>query len=574
MIAGISVSPGIAFGKALLLKEKKIIINQKKITINHIEQEINLFLSGRTQTSKQLKNIKNIAEKRLNKKQAEIFEGHILLLEDVELEQDIITLIKEELLNAAAAVYSVIETQAKALEKLEDEYLKERITDVRDIGNRLLKNILQIPIVDLSIINEEVIIIAVDLSPSETAQLNLKKVLGFITDFGGKTSHTSIMARSLELPAIVGTGEITKKVTDGDFVLLDSINNKIHINPNQNLIQTSNVLKKKYILEKHKLTKLKNLPAITLDGHQVQICANIGTERDIIKAKENGAEGIGLYRTEFLFMNRNTLPTEEEQFQAYKHVAESMINKSTVIRIMDLGGDKNVPYMNFPNEDNPFLGWRAIRIMLDKKDMLHTQLRAILRASNFGKLHIMYPMIISTEEICTLNKELNFLKIQLKKQKIKFDENIQIGVMIETPAAAIISHHLAKKVDFFSIGTNDLTQYTLAVDRNNKLISHLYNPISPSILILIKKIIDASHIEGKWTTICGEMSEDEHATVLLLGMGLDKFSMNAISIPRIKKIIRNIHYRDAITLAEQALNCSTIKSLTQLLNNNYKNINT
>lgn len=570
MIAGISVSSGIAFGKALLLKEQKIIINQKNIAIGNIKKEINRFLLGRAQTSKQLKTIKEKTQKKLDKKQEDIFEGHILLLEDEELEQDIITLIQEELLNAAAAVHSVIETQAQALEKLKDEYLKERAIDVRDIGNRLLKNILKIPIVDLSIINEEVIIIAVDLSPSEITQLNLQKVLGFITDFGGKTSHTSIMARSLELPAIVGTGEITKKVVNGDSILLDAINNKIYINPNIHTIQKFYILKKKYTLEKQNLTKIKNLPAITLDGHQVQIYANISTTRDIIKVKEHGAEGIGLYRTEFLFMNRNTLPTEEEQFQAYKYIAESMNNKSVVIRIMDIGGDKNLPYMNFPHEDNPFLGWRAIRIMLDKKDILHTQLRAILRASIFGKLHIMYPMIISIEEIHNLHKELNFSKLQLRKEKIKFDENIQIGIMIETPAAAIIAHHLAKTVDFFSIGTNDLTQYTLAVDRNNKLISHLYNPISPSILILIKQIIDASHAAGKWTTMCGEMSEDERAILLLLGMGLDKFSMNAASIPKIKQIIRNVYYQDAIKLAEKALNCSTIKSLINLLTHNKK----
>lgn len=565
MIAGISVSPGIVFGKALLLQEQKIIINQEKITINNIQEEIKNFISGRKQTSKQLKNIKKTAQNRLDKKQEDIFEGHILLLEDKELEQEIITLIKEELFNAAAAVNSVIDTQAKALEKLEDEYLKERATDVRDIGNRLLKNILNIPIINLNTINEEVIIIAVDLSPSETIQLNLKKVLGFITDRGGNTSHTSIMARSLELPAIVGTGEITKKVINGDFILLDAINNKIYINPDNSTIHTMHALKKKYILHKKKLTKLKNLPAITLDGHQVQICANVGIEQDIIKAQENGAEGIGLYRTEFLFMNRNTLPTEEEQFQAYKYVAESMTNTSTVIRIIDIGGDKNIPYMHLPNEDNPFLGWRGIRIILDRKDILRTQLRAILRASVFGKLYIMYPMIISMEEIYVLNKELNSLKTQLKKEKTKFDENIQIGIMMETPAAAIIAHHLVKQINFFSIGTNDLTQYTLAVDRNNKLIAHLYNPISPSILILIKNIIDASHAEGKWTAICGEMSEDERAILLLLGMGLDKFSMNAVSIPKIKHIIRNIYYKDAITLAERALNCKTNASLIQLL---------
>ncbi|WP_159715205.1 phosphoenolpyruvate-protein phosphotransferase PtsI [Blochmannia endosymbiont of Camponotus nipponensis] len=570
MISGISVSPGIAFGKALLLQEKKILINSKKINIDTIDREINRFLSGRAETSKQLKKIKEKVKKQLNTKKEAIFEGHIILLEDEELEQDIITLIKEELFSADAAVHSVIEAQAKALEQLEDEYLKERSTDVRDIGNRLLKNILGIPIVDLNAINEEVIIIAVDLSPSETAQLNLKKVLGFITDAGGNTSHTSIMARSLELPAIVGTGVITKQVSNGDFIILDALNNKIYINPTPKTIENLNALKKKYISEKYELTKLKNLPTITLDGHQVQICANIGTIHDIIRAKKHGAAGIGLYRTEFLFMNRNTLPTEEEQFKAYKNAAESMINKAVVIRIMDIGGDKNLPYMHLPHEENPFLGWRAIRIMLDRKDILHTQLRAILRASFFGKLRIMYPMIISVEEIKALNTELNFLKTQLRKENKKFDENIKVGIMIETPASAIIAHHLIKEVDFFSIGTNDLTQYTLAVDRGNKLISHLYNPISPSILILIKQVIEASHAEGKWTAMCGEMAGDERTTLLLLGMGLDEFSMSSISIPRIKKIIRSSYYHDAKKIAQKALNYSTTESLIHLLANMHK----
>lgn len=565
MISGISVSPGVAFGKALLLKEQNIIISTKKIAANSIEKEINRFINGRFKTICQLKDIKNKVKQALDTKQEAIFEGHIVLLEDIELEQDITTLIQEELFSADAAVYSVIENQAKALEKLEDKYLKERAIDIRDIGTRLLKNILNIPIIDLNTIAEEVIIIATDLTPSETAQLNLNKVLGFITDFGGNTSHTSIMARSLELPAIVGTSVITQKVINGDYIILDAVNNKIYINPTDKIITELNTIKQQYITEKYQLNQLRCLPSITSDGHKVRVCANIGTIQDITKAQQNGAEGIGLYRTEFLFMNRNTLPTEEEQFQAYKEVAESMNNQAIVIRVMDIGGDKNLPYMNLPHEDNPFLGWRAIRIMMDRKDILHTQLRAILRASYFGKLRIMYPMIISVEEIQQLNTELNYLKIQLKNEGKQFDNNIKVGIMIETPASAIIAHHLIKEVDFFSIGTNDLTQYTLAVDRGNKLISHLYNPISPSILILIKQVIDASHAEGKWTAMCGEMASDERAIPILLGMGLDEFSMNSISIPKIKKIIRNTCYQNAKQLAKSALNYPTINSLIHFL---------
>lgn len=566
MISGILASPGIAFGKALLLKEDKIIINCEKINAKKIRQEVKRFFVGRAKTLSQLEIIKNRAGKILGEEKEAIFEGHIMLLEDEEFAQNIISIIKEGLASADAAVFSVIKKQAKILEDLDDEYLKERATDIQDIGKRLLCNILNIPVIDLSTINEEVVIVAADLTPSKTAQLNLDKVLGFVTDIGGHTSHSSIMARSLELPAIVGTGNITQRVASGDFLILDAINNQIYINPKPAVIKKMKTLQNQYVTEKYELTKLKDLPAVTLDGHQVEICANIGTVRDITGAERNGAEGIGLYRTEFLFMDRNSLPSEEEQFKAYKAVAESMPNGAIIVRTMDIGGDKNLPYMNLPKEDNPFLGWRAIRIGLDRKEMLHAQLRAILRASSFGKLRIMYPMIISVEEVRTLKLELSLLKEQLREEKKNFDENIEVGVMVETPAAAVIACHLAKEVDFFSIGTNDLTQYALAVDRGNELISHLYNPLSPVMLRLIKQVIDASHAEGKWTGMCGELAGDERATLLLLGMELDEFSMSAISIPRIKKIIRSTNFGDAKLLAEEALAQPTSEELMNLIN--------
>ncbi|HEY0209136.1 phosphoenolpyruvate-protein phosphotransferase PtsI [Acerihabitans sp.] len=566
MISGILASPGIAFGKALLLKEDDIVINRKKISASQVEQEVERFLAGRTKASAQLEAIKTKAGETFGEEKEAIFEGHIMLLEDEELEQDIIALIKEDLATADAAVYSVIETQAKALEELDDEYLKERATDVRDIGKRLLRNILDMPIIDLSAIADEVVLVATDLTPSETAQLNLDKVLGFVTDLGGRTSHTSIMARSLELPAIVGTGNVTKSVVNGDYLILDAVNNQVYVNPTPDQIEELKALHSQYVLEKTELAKLKDLPAITLDGHQVEVCANIGTVRDVAGAERNGAEGVGLYRTEFLFMDRDSLPTEEEQFQAYKAVAESLSTGSIIVRTMDIGGDKDLPYMNLPKEDNPFLGWRAIRIGLDRKEMLHAQLRAILRASSFGKLRIMYPMIISVEEVRELKVELDLLKAQLREEGKSFDEAIEVGVMVETPAAATIAHHLAKEVDFFSIGTNDLTQYTLAVDRGNELISHLYNPMAPAVLTLIKQVIDASHAEGKWTGMCGELAGDERATLLLLGMGLDEFSMSAISIPRIKKIIRNTNFGDAKALAEEALAQPTADELMNLIN--------
>ncbi|HBS5692105.1 phosphoenolpyruvate-protein phosphotransferase PtsI [Klebsiella variicola] len=566
MISGILASPGIAFGKALLLKEDGIVIDRKKISADKVDQEVERFLSGRAKASAQLEVIKTKAGETFGEEKEAIFEGHIMLLEDEELEQEIIALIKDKHMTADAAANEVIEGQATALEELDDEYLKERAADVRDIGKRLLRNILGLSIIDLSAIQDEVILVAADLTPSETAQLNLKKVLGFITDAGGRTSHTSIMARSLELPAIVGTGSITAQVKNGDYLILDAVNNQVLVNPSNEQIEALRNLQAQVAEEKAELAKLKDLPAITLDGHQVEVCANIGTVRDVEGAERNGAEGVGLYRTEFLFMDRDALPTEEEQFAAYKAVAEACGSQAVIVRTMDIGGDKELPYMNFPKEENPFLGWRAVRIAMDRKEILRDQVRAILRASAFGKLRIMFPMIISVEEVRALKKEIEIYKQELRDEGKAFDESIEIGVMVETPAAATIARHLAKEVDFFSIGTNDLTQYTLAVDRGNDMISHLYQPMSPSVLNLIKQVIDASHAEGKWTGMCGELAGDERATLLLLGMGLDEFSMSAISIPRIKKIIRNTNFEDAKVLAEQALAQPTTDELMTLVN--------
>ncbi|QCI18631.1 phosphoenolpyruvate-protein phosphotransferase PtsI [Buchnera aphidicola] len=566
MISGILASPGIAFGHALLLKNEDIVINRKTISVQNIKTEINKFFNGRKKSINQLTEIKLITGKKFGTKQEGIFEGHIMLLEDEELEKEIIDLIQEKKISAAEATEYVIEEQAKSLEKIKDEYLKNRAIDVRDIGLRLLKNILNINIVDLNNIKNQVILISKDLTPSETAQINLKYILGFITDLGGPTSHTSIMARSLEIPAIVGTGNITNTVKNNDYVILDSINNQIFINPSIELINKKKEVEKKYFLKKNSFIKLKNLPATTIDGHNIKIGSNIGNIQDVESAKKNGAECIGLYRTEFLFMGRNTLPTEQEQFQAYKEIAETMGNKSVIIRTMDIGGDKDLPYMNLPKEENPFLGWRAIRISMDRKEILHTQLKAILRASDFGKIYILFPMIISVEEIRILKIEINKLKQQLSKNNIKFDENIKIGIMIETPASAIIAEHLIKEVDFFSIGTNDLTQYTLAVDRGNDLISHLYNPISPAILKLIKNVIDVSHKNKKWTGMCGELAGDERITALLLGMGLDEFSMSSTSIPKIKEKIRKTSFSKAQNLAKKILDLPTTKEIFNLLN--------
>ena len=565
MISGIPASPGIVFGKALVLKEEKIVLDMQKIKDSQVEEEIARFYSGREAAVEQLNSIKERAYQSLGEEKAAIFEGHLMILEDEELEEEIIDYIRSNHVNAAVAANVVIDQQVAILSEIDDEYLKERAGDIRDIGNRLIKNILGMHIVDLGEINEEAILVAYDLTPSETAQLNLDKVLGFVTDIGGRTSHTSIMARSLELPAIVGTNNVTELVNTGDFLILDALNNVVYVNPSQEDIQRLKALQAKLADEKAELAKLKDLPALTLDGHRVDVVANIGTIRDIEGAERNGAEGVGLYRTEFLFMDRDQLPTEEEQFIAYKDVVEAMNGNLVILRTMDIGGDKELPYLDLPKEMNPFLGWRAIRIALDRREILNAQLRAVLRASAYGKLAVMFPMIISVEEIRELKSVIEELKVELRNEGKAFDENIQIGVMVETPSAAVNAKFLAKEVDFFSIGTNDLTQYTLAVDRGNELISHLYNPMSPSVLNLIKQVIDASHAEGKWTGMCGELAGDERATVLLLGMGLDEFSMSAISVPRIKKLIRNVNYQDAKLLAEKALQQPTAAEIERLV---------
>ena len=565
MISGIPASPGIVFGKALVLKEEKIVLDMQKIKDSQVDEEIARFYAGREAAVEQLNSIKERAYQSLGEEKAAIFEGHLMILEDEELEEEIIDYLRSNHVNAAVAANVVIDQQVAILSEIDDEYLKERAGDIRDIGNRLIKNILGMHIVDLGEINEEAILVAYDLTPSETAQLNLDKVLGFVTDIGGRTSHTSIMARSLELPAIVGTNNVTELVNTGDFLILDALNNAVYVNPSQDEIQRLKTLQAKLAEEKAELAKLKDLPALTLDGHRVDVVANIGTIRDVEGAERNGAEGVGLYRTEFLFMDRDQLPTEEEQFIAYKDVVEAMNGNLVILRTMDVGGDKELPYLDLPKEMNPFIGWRAIRIALDRREILNAQLRAVLRASAYGRLAVMFPMIISVEEIRELKSVIEELKVELRNEGKDFDENIQIGVMVETPSAAVNAKFLAKEVDFFSIGTNDLTQYTLAVDRGNELISHLYNPMSPSVLNLIKQVIDASHAEGKWTGMCGELAGDERATVLLLGMGLDEFSMSAISVPRIKKLIRNVNYQDAKHLAEKALQQPTAAEIERLV---------
>ncbi|MBE0069469.1 phosphoenolpyruvate--protein phosphotransferase [Thermoanaerobacterium thermosaccharolyticum] len=557
MLKGVAASPGIAIGKVFLYTKKFAEINTRNIDESMVKDEIAKFENALKLTKEQIEKIKEKTEREFGKDKAEIFEAHLMLANDPELYDSVISMIKNEYVTADNAVNHVIEQHASMMESLDDKYLKERAVDLRDVGSRIINNLLGIVNVNLSELDEDVIIIAKDLTPSDTATMKKERVLGFATDVGGRTSHTAIMARSLEIPAVVGTGNITQNVAGGETAIVDGNEGIVIINPSDDILKEYEDKLNKYKIKIEKLKELKDLPAVTTDGKQSMLVANIGTPKDVEGALKNGAEGIGLFRTEFLYMNRNDFPSEEEQFEAYKYVAEKMNGKPVTIRTLDIGGDKKLPYLNMPDEMNPFLGYRAIRLCLDEKEMFKTQLRALLRASAYGNILIMYPMISSVVEVRKANAILNEVKEELDTKGIKYDKNIKVGIMVEIPSAAVTADILAKEVDFFSIGTNDLCQYTLAVDRMNERIKDYYKPFNPAILRLIKNVIDASHKEGIFTAMCGEMAGDPLTTVILLGLGLDEFSMSASSIPNIKNIIRNISYEKAKEFTEMVLNMST-----------------
>jgi phosphotransferase system enzyme I (PtsI) len=553
MIKGIAASPGIEIGKAHLIKPQQVDINTEAVIEENIDGEIKRFDEAVGLSKLQLKQIKEKAEKELGADKAEIFGAHLMILEDPVFLDEIVSKIKTESITADNATSQVVKNYVEIFNNLEDEYMKERAADIKDVGERIVKNILGVS-TDSFIFSEKVIIIAKDLTPSDTAQMDKDKVLAFATDMGGRTSHTAIMARSLEIPAVVGLVDITEKVQDGDLIVIDGNKGIVSINPDETTLKEYETLKRDYMEYRRQLKELKDLPAETGDKlRRVELSANIGTPRDVKGAIENGAEGVGLYRTEFLYMDRDALPTEEEQFEAYREVIEKMAPRPIIIRTLDIGGDKKLSYLDMPEELNPFMGWRAIRMCLDRPDILKTQLRAILRASIYGNAKIMYPMVSGSEEVCRANAILNEAKQELKAEGISFDEKLEVGIMVEIPSAAVTADILVKEVDFFSIGTNDLIQYTLAVDRMNEHISHLYEPLHPAVLRLIKNVIDASHKAGKWTGMCGEMAGDTSATAILLGMGLDEFSMSAPSIPQVKKIIRSLTYEEAQHIAQKAL---------------------
>lgn len=558
---GIAASSGIAIAKAYRLVEPDLSFDKK--TVENAEQEVERFQAALAESKGELEVIRDNAHKDLGADKAAIFDAHLLVLSDPELISPIEDKIKTDKVNAESALKETADMFITMFEQMDNEYMKERAADIRDVTKRVLSHLLGVQIANPSMIAEEVIIIAEDLTPSDTAQLNRQFVKGFTTDIGGRTSHSAIMARSMEIPAVVGTKESTKQIKNGDLVIVDGLKGLVHINPTPEAIAEYEEEHRKFEEQKAEWAKLVNEKSVTADGHHVELAANIGTPKDLKGVVENGGEGVGLYRTEFLYMGRDQLPTEEEQFESYKAVLEGMSGKPVVVRTLDIGGDKELPYLNLPKEMNPFLGFRAIRLCLEEQDMFRTQLRALLRASTYGNLKIMFPMIATLDEFRQGKAILEEEKQKLVSEGAEVADNIEIGIMVEIPSTAVMADQFAKEVDFFSVGTNDLIQYTMAADRMNERVSYLYQPYNPAILRLVKMVIDAAHKEGKWAGMCGEMAGDETAIPLLLGLGLDEFSMSATSILKARSQISRLNKKDMEALAEKALHMNTAEEVVQ-----------
>ena len=536
MYKGTGASPGIALGKALVIEHSELVIEKK--TIENIDEEIQKLESAVKVSKEELTKVKEKALAELGEHEAEIFEAHLLVLEDPELIGSAISKIRDEKVNADYALNEIKEMFVAMFESMDNEYMRERAADIKDVTNRVLRHILGIKVVDLAGLDEEVVLIAHDLTPSDTATMNKNMVLGFLTDIGGRTSHTAIMARTLEIAAVVGLNDITKKVKDGDYIVFNGDTGEVIVNPDEETKAKYASLKEEFEEYRKSLELLKGQASITTDGRHVELAGNIGSPNDVEGLIKNDAEGVGLYRTEFLYMDKeDSFPTEEEQYEAYKVVLEGMNNKPIVIRTLDIGGDKELPYFEMEAEMNPFLGYRAIRLCLDRRDIFKVQIRALLRASVYGKLCVMFPMISGLEEFQAAKEFVEECRAELHAEGVKTSDTIQWGIMVEIPAAAVMADELAKYVDFFSIGTNDLIQYTLAADRMSEKVSYLYNPMHPAVLRLIKMTIDGAHKHGKWVGMCGEMAGDEAAIPTLVEYGLDEFSMSATSILSAKKII-------------------------------------
>ena len=565
LINGIAASDGVAIAKAYLLVEPDLSFTNEKVT--DTDAEIQKFRNALEASKIELTKIRNNAEKQLGPDKAAIFDAHLLVLDDPELIQPIEDKIANEKVSAPEALDEVTSQFITIFESMDNEYMRERAADIRDVSKRVLAHLLGVELPNPSMIDESVVIVGNDLTPSDTAQLNKEFVQGFVTNIGGRTSHSAIMSRSLEIAAVVGTKSVTKEVKQGDMVIVDGITGDVIVDPTEDELIAYQNKRERFFEDKKELQKLRDAETVTIDGEHAELAANIGTPDDLYGVMENGAEGIGLYRTEFLYMGRDQMPTEDEQFEAYKKVLETMKDKRVVVRTLDIGGDKELPYLNLPKEMNPFLGYRAIRLCLDQQDIFRTQLRALLRASAYGKLNIMFPMVATINEFRDAKAILLEEKENLKNDGHEVSDEIELGIMVEIPSTAALADVFAKEVDFFSIGTNDLIQYTMAADRMSERVSYLYQPYNPAILRLVKQVIEASHKEGKWTGMCGEMAGDETAIPLLLGLGLDEFSMSATSILKARRQINGLSKNEMAELAHRAINCATQDEVKDLVNN-------
>ncbi|SIT12288.1 phosphoenolpyruvate--protein phosphotransferase [Alicyclobacillus vulcanalis] len=560
---GVAASDGKAVGKAWVLGSSAPSVTREEG--RDPEREWARVEQAIATAKAELEALRQATLEKLGEAEAQLFVAHAQMLEDPELADQIRQLLSAERVNAEWAVKCVIDAMAGLFDALDDEYMRQRAADIRDVGGRLIRQLQGGAGASVADVAEPVVLVAHDLAPSDTVQLDPTRVLAFVTDVGGRTSHTAIMARSLGIPAVVGLGDITARVEAGQVLAVDGSEGVVQVAPDEAELARFRADALRQREERTRLEALRTAESVTPDGRKVEIAGNIGMPGEAAQVLAQGGEGIGLFRSEFLYMNRGEAPSEEEQFEAYRQVAEAMDGRPVIVRTLDVGGDKGIPYLGLPHEENPFLGYRAIRVCLDQRELFAAQLRAILRASHYGKLRVMFPMIATVEEVRAAKRALEEAKQALRREGTPFDEGIEVGIMIEVPAAAVIADRLAQEVDFFSIGTNDLVQYTLACDRLNERIRHLYQPLNPSVLRLVKMVIDGAHAHGKWVGMCGELAGDPRATAILLGLGLDEFSMSAGSILRVRDVVRKTRYEDAKSLARRALEADTEADVLKLV---------
>lgn len=555
VLKGYGVSPGIQIGKAYKIENEEIPV--KKIYIDDVEFEIKRFRNAVEISKKHIATVqKNVLEE-IGHEEAKIFVAHFMILEDSEYINKIENRIRNDRLNAEYAIKEITEMFIRLFIGIDNEYMKERTLDITDVANKLIKVLHGIEIQEISKLKEQVIIVKKDLTPFELVRMDKEKVLAFVTEYGGKTSHSIIMARTLEISAVVGLEGIMDRVNNNDLLILDGEEGIVVINPSEEILEKYTIKKQEYLEHINMLKEYKNRKSLTKDGKKVKIVANISAPEDVIRVLKNTEEGIGLFRTEYLYIDRDKVPSEEEQFKAYKEVAEKLNGSPVVIRTLDIAGDKNIPYFNLPKEKNPFLGYRAIRFCLEHKEVFMSQIKAILRASYYGNVKMMFPMISSIQELREVKKIVEEVKGRLREEKVNFDDSIKVGIMVEIPSVAIMSDIFAKEVDFFSIGTNDLIQYTTAVDRMNQKVSNLYSHYHPAVLRLIKTVIDNGHKEGIWVGVCGEAACDPYLTPILVGMGIDELSMSNSSILKAKWLISQTIESEIKSKIDQILNLPT-----------------